>query len=303
MASFVRVSLSLAVIASAGLAAAEPARFDSPDAAVSALTAALEAGDKAEVLRIFGPEAEDIVSTGNPEEDREIWGGFLSDVQAVSRVEMEADDRAILYAGRDVWPFPAPLVLSDGAWSFDAEGAREEVLARRIGRHELAVIDIMRRAGDIQAAYRRTDHDGDGVMEFAASILSGPGQRDGLYWPDQAGTEPSPFDDTLARASFTGYSEGGEDRDPEPFEGYYFRILQGQGQSAPGGAYSYLVEGNMVAGHALVAYPAVYGDTGIMSFMVGEQGAVYEADLGEDTTSRALEIEVFNPGEAWSLVE
>jgi hypothetical protein len=303
MTRFVRVSLALALMTSAGVAAAEPARFDSPDAAVSALTAALEAGDRAEVLRIFGPEAEDIVSTGNEEEDRDIWGGFLGDVQAVSRIEMEADGRAILYAGRDVWPFPAPIVLSDGAWSFDAEGAREEVLARRIGRHELAVIDVMRRAGDIQAAYRRTDHDGDGVMEFAALILSSPGKRDGLYWPEEAGTEPSPFDATLARASFTGYSEGGVDRDPQPFEGYYFHILQGQGPAAPGGAYSYMVAGNMVAGHALVAYPAVYGDSGIMSFMVGEAGIVYEADLGEDALLEGLRIDVFDPGEAWSQVE
>ena len=189
-----------------------------------------------------------------------------------------------------------------GSWSFDAEGAREEVLARRIGRNELEVIDIMRRAPEIQAAYRRTDHDGDGVMEFAASILSSPGTRDGLYWPDEPGAEPSPFDDTLARASFTGYSEDGEDREPEPFEGYYFRILQGQGEAAPGGAYSYMVAGNMVAGHALVAYPAVYGDTGIMSFLVGEQGIVYEADLGEDTLSRAVAVDVFDPSE-WFEVE
>jgi hypothetical protein len=161
----------------------------------------------------------------------------------------------------------------------------------------------MRRAGGIQAAYRRTDHDGDGVLECAASILSSPGARDGLYWPDEPGTAPSPFDEKVARASFTGYSLDGEDRDPEPLEGYYFRILQGQGEAAPGGAYSYMIAGNMVVGHALVAYPAIYGDTGIMSFLVGEGGVVYEADLGEGTLSRALEIDAFNPGEAWSRVE
>ena len=202
-----------------------------------------------------------------------------------------------------MWPFPAELVLSEGAWSFDAEGARDEVLMRRIGRNELAVIAIMRRAPDVQAAYRRVDHDGDGVMEFAASILSAPGARDGLYWPDEPGTEPSPFDERVARASFTGYSLDGEDLEAEPFEGYFFRILQGQGEAAPGGAYSYMVAGNMVAGHALLAVPAVYGDTGIMSFMVGEEGVVFEADLGEETLSRAAEIETFDPGEEWSAVE
>jgi hypothetical protein len=285
--------------ASTGLAIAEPARFDTPEAAVSALVTALEAGDKTAVLEVFGPENEDVVSTGAPEEDRRIWGEFLTDVTLVSRIEMKADDRATLYAGRDFWPFPAELVLSDGSWSFDAAGAREEVLARRIGRNELAVIDILRRVGDIQAAYRRTDHDGDGVMEFAASILSSPGARDGLYWPDRPGTEPSSFDDSIARASFTGYSLDGQDQEPEPFGGYYFRILQSQGAAAPGGAYSYMIAGNMIAGHAVIAVPAIYGDTGIMSFMVGESGIVYEADLGEDTLARAAEIEGFDPGEDW----
>jgi hypothetical protein len=297
------IQFGIALAASAGLAAAEPAQFDTPEAAVDALVAALEARDRAEVLRIFGPENEDVVSTGDPEEDRETWGTFLADAQQIARIGREADDVAILYVGRDVWPFPAALVRGDEGWSFDAEGAREEVLARRIGRNELEVIEIMHRAPEIQAAYRRIDHDGDGVMEFAASILSSPGQRNGLYWPDEPGVAPSPFDEMLARASFTGYSEDGEDRDPEPFKGYYFRILQGQGAAAPGGAYSYMVGGNMVAGHALVAYPAIYGDTGIMSFMVGEGGIVYEADLGENTLSRAAEIEIFDPDEEWSVVD
>lgn len=295
--------LLVALAASTGAAVAEPTRFDTPEAAVSALVSALEAGDKAGVLQIFGPEYEDVVSTGDPEDDRETWGAFLRDVKAVSRIERESDGRAILYAGRDAWPFPAPLVSSDGTWSFDAEAAREEVLMRRIGRNELELIDIMRRAPEIQAAYRRTDHDGDGVMEFAAAVLSSPGARDGLYWPDAPGAAPSPFDERLARASLSGYSEDGEDREPEPFEGYYFRILQAQGPHAPGGAYSYMISGNMVAGHALVAYPAAYGDTGIMSFLVGEQGVVYQADLGEETLARAAEIETFDPGEEWSPVE
>ncbi len=297
------VQLGILFAASAGLAAAEPARFDTPEAAVAALVAALEAGNGDEVLQIFGPENQDVVSVGDAEQDREAWGAFLAEAQTITRIGRQADDVAILYVGRDVWPFPAPLVLGEAGWSFDAEAAREEVLARRIGRNELEVIDIMRRAPEIQAAYRHTDHDGDGVLEFAASILSSPGQRDGLYWPDEPGAASSPFDRSMARASFTGYSEDGEDRDPDPYAGYYFRILQGQGPSAPGGDYSYMVNGNMVAGHALIAYPAAYGDTGIMSFVVGEQGIVYEADLGEETLSRAADIAVFDPGEEWATVE
>lgn len=303
MEQIIRAGVLLALAMSAAPAMADPARFDTPDDAVAALVSALEAADKAAVLAVFGPENADVVSTGDEKEDREVWSSFLRDVKEVSRIEMQADDRATLYAGRDVWPFPAELVLTDGKWSFDAEGARQEVIARRIGRNELEIIDIMRRAGDVQRTYRQVDHDDDGVMEFAASILSSPGARDGLYWPDEPGTEPSPFNESIARASFTGFSVDGEDEEPEPLEGYYFRILQGQGDAAPGGAYSYMVNGNMVAGHALVAYPALYGDTGIMSFMVGEGGIVYEADLGDETLSQAAEIKAFDPGEGWSAVE
>ncbi len=209
---------------------------------------------------------------------------------------------ATLFVGRDLWPFPAPLVRGEAGWTFDAEAAREEVLMRRIGRHELAVIEVLRRANGIQSIYRRTDHDGDGVMEFAAGILSSPGARDGLYWPASAGGL-SPFDDRIARANLGGFAIDGQDVEPDPWEGYYFTILQAQGPAAPGGAYSYLVNGNRVSGYAVLAVPAVYGDTGIMSFMVGENGIIYEADLGEDTLARALEIEVFDPGEDWEPVE
>lgn len=298
--------MSCAVLASllaTSAARTEPTYHESPEAVVAALTAALEAGDRAAMLTLFGPENEDVLSTGDPEEDRALWGAFLADLHSVSRIEVEGDDFARLLAGRTFWPFPAPIVRSEAGWSFDAEAAREEVLMRRMGRNELAVIDIMRRAPEIQAAYRRVDHDGDGVMEFAASILSSPGARDGLYWPETPGAAPSPFDDTIARASLTGYSIDGADSDPEPFEGYYFRILQGQGEAAPGGAHSYMIDGNMVAGHALAAWPAVYGDTGIMSFMVGENGIVYQADLGAETLQKAMDIELFNPDEAWTPVE
>lgn len=293
----------LALLASAGMAGAEPQAFATPEAAVEALIAALDGKDKTAVIAIFGPENEDVISTGDIKEDREVWGEFLRDAHELNRIESSDPDSATLLTGRDLWPFPAEIRRRDGMWRFDADSAREEVLARRIGRNELEVIDIMRRAPEIQAAYRRTDHDGDGVMEFAATILSSPGQRDGLYWPEEPGTAPSPFDETIARASLAGFSEDGEDRDPEPHEGYYFRILQGQGPAAPGGAYSYMVAGNMVAGHALVAYPAIYGDTGIMSFMIGEGGIVYQADLGEGTLTEAAAIETFDPGENWAPVE
>jgi hypothetical protein len=295
-----KLALCLAVAGSAALA--EPIAFPSPEDAVADLVAALEAGDRAGVVAIFGEENLDVVSTGDAVEDREIWGDFLEGAQELTKVDLVSPDMATLFVGRDLWPFPAPLVRGEGGWTFDAEAAREEVLMRRIGRHELAVIEVLKRANGIQSIYRRTDHDGDGVMEFAAGILSSPGARDGLYWPASAGGL-SPFDDRIARANLGGFAIDGQDVEPDPWEGYYFTILQAQGPAAPGGAYSYLVNGNMVSGYAVLAVPAIYGDTGIMSFMVGENGIVYEADLGEDTLARALEIEAFDPADEWAPVD
>ena len=174
---------------------------------------------------------------------------------------------------------------------------------RRIGLNELDVIDLMHRAVTVQSTYRQTDHDGDGVMEFASSILSTPGQRDGLYWPSEPGTEESPIGAFLARASDSGFSVDGTDQEPDPYLGYYFRILQKQGSGAPGGAHDYLVNGNMIAGHALLAYPAAYGETGIMSFVVGENGIVYEKDLGADTLSVAEAIDSYDPADGWVPAE
>jgi hypothetical protein len=291
------------LLASAGAATGEPAQFTTPETAVEAVIAALQAEDRAEVLRIFGPENEDILSTGDRETDREIWGQFLRDAELLREIKEETPGRASLYVGREGSAFPFELAEADGLWSFDGEGAREEIRMRRLDRDELEVIDILGRADEIQAQYRLVDHDGDGVMEFAASILSSPGRRDGLYWPDEPGTEASPYGETIARASLTGYSLDGVDVEPEPLEGYYFVILQGQGPDAPGGAFSYMVGDNMVAGHAVAAFPAIYGETGIMSFMVAEGGVIYEADLGEETLTRAQDITLFNPDDAWTPVD
>jgi hypothetical protein len=290
----------LAVAGSAAMA--EPKTFASPEEAVAGLVAALEAKDRPTVVSIFGEENLDVVSTGDTAEDQEIWGDFLEGARDLTRIDMVSPDTATLFVGRDLWPFPAPLVRGDAGWTFDAEAAREEVLMRRIGRHELAVIEMLKRANSIQSIYRRSDHDGDGVMEFAAGILSSPGMRDGLYWPASAGGL-SPFDDRIARANLTGFASEGQDVEPDPWEGYYLAILQEQGPTAPGGAYSYLVNGNMVAGYAVLAVPAIYGDTGIMTFVVGENGIVYEADLGEETLTKALAITAFDPGEGWEPVE
>jgi DUF2950 family protein len=292
-----------ALLAFTGTAAlAEPALFETPEAATEAVIAALEARDRSGLTAIFGAENEDVVLTGDDVADRAAWGEFLTDYRAMHRIAVDGG-AATLYVGRDQWPFPVTLVEDAAGWRFDTAAARDEILMRRIGENELEVIGLLRGYVRAQAAYRASDPDGDGLRSFAAGILSSPGTRDGLYWPDEPGAPESPVGDFMARAAAEGYSVDGQDADPEPYHGYYFRLLQKQGAAAPGGALDYMVGGHMLAGHALLAFPSAYGDTGIMSFIVGEAGVVYEADLGEDTLAAAAAIDSFDPGEGWTPVE
>lgn len=285
-----------------GGAAAAPQVFPDPEAAAAAVIAALEARDRAALVAIFGPESEDVILSGDDVADRAAWGEFLRDWRVSHRIVVE-DGVGTLYVGRDQWPFPGPLVEGAAGWSFDAEAAREEVLLRRIGENELSVIEVMGLYVEAQRAFRDGDPDGDGVRAFAASVISSPGARDGLYWPPEPGGPESPIGDFMARAAAEGYSFDGADTAPEPFHGYYYRILTRQGAEAPGGSYDYMVGGRMLAGHALLAFPAAYGDSGIMSFMVGEAGVVYEAYLGEDTAAAAGGLDAFAPGEVWAPAE
>lgn len=293
-------ALSAALSASA---AAAPQEFPTPQAAADAVIAALEATDRDQLLAIFGPESEDVIFTGEDAKDRANWGEFLRDYKSMHEITIDgAGTTATLSIGPDLWPFPASIAKDDKGWHFDAESAREEVLARRIGQNELDVIDLLRGYVRAQAAYRAEDPDGDGLRTFASAIISDAGTRDGLYWPDEPGAPQSPIGDFMARAAADGYSVDGTDVDPEPYLGYYYRVLTKQGAHAPGGALDYMAGGHMVAGHALIAFPADYGDTGVMSFMVGESGTVYEADLGDDTLTVATAIDSFDPGDGWSPV-
>lgn len=289
-------------LGAAAAAQAEPQTFPSPEAAAAAVVAALEARDPAALVAVFGPENDDVILSGDEVADRETWRAFLASWRELHRIVVE-DGVGTLYVGRDQWPFPGPLVEGPDGWAFDAAAAREEVLLRRIGGNELDVIEVLRRYGDAQRAFRAGDPDADGVHAFAASVLSSPGARDGLYWPPEPGADESPIGDFMARAAAEGYSFDGVDADPEPYHGYYYRLLTRQGAAAPGGAYDYMVGGRMLAGHALLAFPAAYGDSGIMSFMVSEAGVIYEADLGEDTLAAAAAIEAFDPGQGWAPVE
>jgi hypothetical protein len=284
-------------------AAAAPESFPTPQAAADAVVAALDAKDRDKLLTIFGPESEDVIFTGENAKDRENWSEFLRDYKATHEIATDPDGTsATLSIGPDLWPFPAPIVKDDKGWHFDAASAREEVLARRIGENELDVIALLHGYVAAQARYRSEDPQGDGLHTFADALISAAGKRDGLYWPDEPNAPKSPVGDFMARAAADGYNFDGTDQDPDPYLGYYYRVLTRQGPDAPGGALDYMVGGHMLAGHALIAFPADYGDTGVMTFIVGENDVVYEKDLGEDTLALATAIDAFDPDDSWRPV-
>ena len=286
-------------------AVAEPSKYATPKAAVEAVIQGLEAADKAAVLKVFGPEAEDILLTDEKAENQRVWGEFLEAYKTLNRVAVDASgDLATLYVGPGQWPFPIRLEKQDdGTWAFNPEAAREEIRLRRIGQNEIRVSDLMVAYVDIQSEYRQEDHDGDDVMEFAASVISSPGKRDGLYWETGVDEEESPIGTFMAAATAKGYKFADGEYEPEPYLGYFYKILTKQGPSAPGGELNYLINGNMVAGHALLAYPADYEETGVISFLIGESGVLYQADLGPDTAEIADKIDAFDPDDRWYVEE
>lgn len=272
--------------------------YPTPQAALEALFGAITAGNPAGAAAAIGPSASDLVDADDPVATADALADLTAAYLEGYRFVPAGAGALTIALGADGWPFPVPLLREGDGWRFDAEAARAEILDRRIGGNELDVIDVMDAYVEIQREYRAIDHDGDGVMEFASAILSSEGRRDGLYWPG----EDSPVGDVAARASLDGFDDAEGDEAGEPFGGYFFRILQAQGEAAPGGAMSYLVNGNMVAGHALLAVPAVYGETGVHTFMVGENGVIVQADLGPDSLDVAFGITAFDPGRGWEIV-
>ncbi len=283
-----------------GPLAAEPANYATPQDAVEAMMAALVAADREAVMTVFGAESAGFLSSGNDREDRQNSESILGMYSEGFRMVPQEDGSVVLALGINGWPFPIPIERSGDFWTFDVETGREEVLAREIGLNELEIIDLLEAYVDIQAAYRLVDHDGDGVMEFARQIISSSATaRDGLFWP----APDSPLGELFARASVDGFSDGDQDFEPEPYSGYYFRILTEQTAAAPGGEMNYLINDNMVGSHAILAVPANFGETGITSFMVSENGIVLEAVLGEDTLEIAAPMIAYDPTSDWSPAE
>jgi hypothetical protein len=270
--------------------------YKSPDEAAAALAAAVKSGAKADMLKVLGADGEDIVSSGDDVADADTRNKFTSAYDAKHSVKV-VGKTASLIVGPDDFPFPIPLVQTKAGWEFDTDQGRQEILARRIGRNELDTIQTCLAFVDAENEYADKDH-GDGVGAYAQRIVSTPGKQDGLYWKSES--NDSPLGALVADASAEGYKAGGE---PQPYHGYYYRILAGQGQSAPGGSLSYVIKGKMIGGFALVAWPAEYGNSGVMTFIVSHAGAVYQKDLGKDTGEAAKRMMWFDPDRSWSKVE
>ncbi|NTV33830.1 MAG: DUF2950 domain-containing protein [Deltaproteobacteria bacterium] len=274
--------------------------FASPEEAVKAFIEALKSNDVKALEAILGPGSRDLVSSGDPVADKAVRERFLSRYGEKNRLEV-TDAKANLSLGNDDWPFAVPIVKKDGLWRFDAKAGKEEILARRIGQNELSAIQFCLAYVDAQREYTLKDRDGDGLLEYAQKFGSDKGKKNGLYWKAKEGEEQSPLGPIAAAAYSRGYRKKGEN--PQPFYGYYYRILTGQGKNAPGGAYGYLAKGNMIGGFALVAYPAKYASSGVMTFIVNHDGVVYEKDLGRNTEKAVQAMKLFDPDSTWKKVE
>ncbi|SAK77877.1 hypothetical protein AWB80_04680 [Caballeronia pedi] len=279
------------------LAADQQQTFATPDEAVSALEQALKSNDDTALIAIFGNAHKRLVVTPDEAENRELRANALAEFNAYHALEPTSPDRRILRIGDEAWPMPIPLVREHGAWRFATEEGEQEVLDRRIGANEREAIKVLRAYLDAQREYATKDRMGDGVLQYARKLGSSQGTRDGLYWPadESKGEEPSPFGPLIAAS--TNYFKN---RNPgDAYHGYYFRILMKQGNHAPGGAFSYIINGRMLAGFAMAAYPAQYGASGVMTFIVNNNGVVYQKNRG----ASAAPLTEFDPDASWTRVQ
>jgi hypothetical protein len=285
------------VYAAGALAAGTQQTFATPEDAASALAAAVKVDDLKALRSVLG-NARGALSSGDPVADRAAAAGFAADYEAKHTIVREGDG-AKLIIGTDDFPFAFPLVKAGDRWRFDTAAGIDELNARRIGRNELTTIKVLQAVVDAQLDYASQDRDGDGILAYARKLVSSPGKRDGLYWPTKAGEAQSPMGELVARASAEGYRTEGK-AGSAPFHGYFFRMLKGQGASDGCPAFDYVVHGRAIGGFAMIAYPAKYGGSGIMTFIVNQDGKVFQADLGPQTQTKARTIQRFAPGKGWS---
>jgi hypothetical protein len=278
-------------------------KFATPEAAVAALRSATASADTNALRAILGPASEDLQNPDRIQATNELKS-FSSAIAETNHLERLSDTFVVLDVGNDFWPFPVPIVKKDGGWYFDTAVGKDELLNRRIGKNELATIPVMRSYVDAQREYASVDHDGDEILKYAQRLVSSPGKHDGLYWPPESDADISPLGPLVAYAQAEGYSpELREEAEVErgPYHGYYFKILTRQGKNARGGKYDYIINGNMIAGFAMVAWPAQYGESGVMTFIVSQQGRVYQKDLGPKTGKIAATMKAYDPDPSWAL--
>ena len=274
-------------------------QFASVEEAATALVDALKSGDRSAMLAVLGPGGESLVSSGDAVADRRIQERFVGLYQDKHHFEA-GGGKVVLVVGPDDFPLPIPIVPDGPYWRFDAAAGKEEILNRRIGQNELNTIQVCLAYVDAQREYYTRDPDGDGLLQFAQRFASSPGKRDGLYWPANPGEPSSPLGELVAKARGEGYSK--RSSAPVPYWGYYYRILTAQGKEAPGGAFSYISHGQMMGGFALVAYPAQWGVSGVMTFIVSYDGVVYQKDLGPKSAAIGRAMKEFNPDSTWKKV-
>lgn len=288
----------MVVLALLGSASQAQESYKTPEDAAAALAAAAKSGPR-DLLKVLGRAADDIVSSGDEVADADIRARFVSMYEAKHAIKAEGNKKATLLLGPDDFPFPIPLINARNGWEFDTDEGHIEVLRRRIGRNELDAIQTALAYVDAQNEYADKDR-GEGAGVYAQRFVSTPGKKDGLFWRDDA--DPSPLGALVAEAAAEGYKQGAGD-EPAPYHGYYFRILKGQGPNAPGGALNYVVKGKMIGGYALIAWPAEYGNSGVMTFLVNHDGTVYQKDLGTRSSFIAPRTTLYDPDQTWKKVD
>ncbi len=295
------ISIALFTAGETGAAAAKQKTFDSPEAAVDALVKATGENNVQELLSLFGPGSKPVVTSGDEVEDRQFREQFVKSYAEKHRLETGQDGKVTLIVGSNDWPMPIPIMKTGGRWRFDTRAGTKEILCRRIGGNELSAIQVALAIADAEREYADRMRADAGEPAYAQKFESGPGKKDGLYWETAPDEKPSPLGPLVARASGEGYSGtvGGK----APYHGYLYRILKSQGKNADGGAYSYVVNGKMIGGFALVAYPAVYRVSGVHTFVVNHDGVVYGKDLGNKTADIAASMTAFDPDKTWKKVQ
>jgi len=301
MLRFLLVVLGVALLAGCARKAEQDNVFDTPDEAVAAFVTALEHYDLPRLKALLGPASEALLQSSDPVQDKGDREQFLSAYKAKHSLADDGADRKVLVVGNEDWPMPIPIVKRDGKWVFDGEAGIDELIYRRVGANELGAIDTCRGYVAAQVEYASEGRDGDPPGIYALKLMSDEGLHNGLYWPTAEGEPPSPAGPFVAAAASEGYRRAAEG-ERRPYHGYYYRPLYAQGANANGGAREYFKDGLLTEGFALIAWPADYGASGVMTFIVNQDGVVFQKDLGEDTDAAAQAIQAFDPDSSWIAV-